>query len=76
MHKVHHSRDRNETDSNYGNLFALYDRLFRTFTRTDRALRVTYGLTNIDPVRATSLRGVLAMPFDGADMTTQMRPST
>jgi sterol desaturase/sphingolipid hydroxylase (fatty acid hydroxylase superfamily) len=37
MHKVHHSRDRAETDSNYGNILSIYDRIFRTFTPTDRA---------------------------------------
>lgn len=32
MHKVHHSRVPAQTDSNYGNLFSLWDRLFGTFT--------------------------------------------
>ena len=38
MHKVHHSRDQAETDTNYGNLLALPDRLFGTFVPTKRAL--------------------------------------
>jgi sterol desaturase/sphingolipid hydroxylase (fatty acid hydroxylase superfamily) len=38
MHKVHHSADHAETDSSYGNIFAFYDRVFRTFTPTDRVL--------------------------------------
>ena len=63
MHKVHHSRDRVETDSNYGNIFSIYDRLLRTFTPTDRAFTVVYGLDDADPDRAKSLPGLLSMPF-------------
>jgi sterol desaturase/sphingolipid hydroxylase (fatty acid hydroxylase superfamily) len=74
MHKVHHSTNREETDSNFGNLFALYDRLFRTFIPTDRALRVTYGLENVDSARAGSLTGVLAMPFALEHAATTTRP--
>ena len=44
MHKVHHSRTPAETDSNYGNLFPAFDRLFGTFTPTQRAAGVRYGL--------------------------------
>jgi sterol desaturase/sphingolipid hydroxylase (fatty acid hydroxylase superfamily) len=32
MHKVHHSRDQRETDSNYSNMFSFWDRLFGTYT--------------------------------------------
>lgn len=66
MHKVHHSRERVETDSNYGNLLSIYDRMLRTFTPTDGAFTVVYGLDDVDPVRATSLRTLLAMPFRAA----------
>ena len=31
MHRVHHSTIRTETDSNYGNLFSCWDRLFKTY---------------------------------------------
>jgi sterol desaturase/sphingolipid hydroxylase (fatty acid hydroxylase superfamily) len=47
MHKVHHSCLPAETDSNYGNLLALFDRAFGTFTPTERAARVTYGLGGV-----------------------------
>ena len=63
MHKVHHSRARAETDSNYGNILSIYDRVFGTFTPTDRALSVVYGLDDVDPAQARSLPGLLAMPF-------------
>ena len=44
MHKVHHSRVVSETNSNYGNILAVFDRGFGTFTPTVRAFGVTYGL--------------------------------
>jgi sterol desaturase/sphingolipid hydroxylase (fatty acid hydroxylase superfamily) len=44
MHKVHHSRERAETDTNFGNLLSVYDRVLRTFTPSARAPSVTYGL--------------------------------
>lgn len=31
MHRRHHSIERTETDSNYGNVLSLWDRLFRTY---------------------------------------------
>jgi sterol desaturase/sphingolipid hydroxylase (fatty acid hydroxylase superfamily) len=67
LHKVHHSRERVETDSNYGNLLSIYDRIFRTFTPTERASDVRYGLDDVDPVRATSLPALLAMPFQARE---------
>jgi sterol desaturase/sphingolipid hydroxylase (fatty acid hydroxylase superfamily) len=64
MHKVHHSRRPEETDSNYGNLLALFDRALRSFTPSDRAFAVSYGLDDVEPARAKSLAGLLALPFD------------
>ncbi len=66
MHKVHHSCRQAETDSNYGNILAIHDRLLRTYTPTDRAYSVVYGLDDTDPARVRSLRGVLSMPFESA----------
>jgi sterol desaturase/sphingolipid hydroxylase (fatty acid hydroxylase superfamily) len=63
MHKVHHSRDQAETDSNYGNLFTLHDRVFGTFVPTERAFAVTYGLDDVDPAEVRSFVALLAMPW-------------
>jgi sterol desaturase/sphingolipid hydroxylase (fatty acid hydroxylase superfamily) len=68
MHKVHHSRDRSETDSNYGNILSIYDRILRTFTSSERASAVRYGLDDVDPAEAGSLGKLLAMPFRRAGM--------
>ena len=63
MHKVHHSRAQAETNSNYGNLFALHDRLFGTFVPTVRAFAVRYGLDDIDPAEVRSFGALLALPW-------------
>src|SRR5262249_21763111 len=51
VHKIHHSRQRTETNSNYGNILTLYDRLLGTYTPAERAHAVIYGLDDVDPVR-------------------------
>ena len=67
VHKVHHSRALAETNSNYGNVLTLYDRLLGTFTASERAYSVVYGLNDVDPSRAASLPGLLLMPFEAPD---------
>jgi sterol desaturase/sphingolipid hydroxylase (fatty acid hydroxylase superfamily) len=63
VHKIHHSRDVSDTNSNYGNVLCLYDRLLGTFTPAERAASVIYGLDGTDPVRGGSFSGLLSMPF-------------
>jgi sterol desaturase/sphingolipid hydroxylase (fatty acid hydroxylase superfamily) len=63
MHKVHHSRRANETDTNYGNLFSVFDRLFGTFTPAARGVDVPYGLDGHDDPAAQTLPALLALPF-------------
>lgn len=63
MHKVHHSRRQTETDANYGNIFAVHDRLLGTFLPTTRALTVQYGLDDVDPRSLQSFPALLAMPW-------------
>jgi sterol desaturase/sphingolipid hydroxylase (fatty acid hydroxylase superfamily) len=63
VHKLHHSRDASETDTNYGNLFSFWDRLFLTFTRPQPSMSVRYGLDGFDdPARQTTL-ALLVDPF-------------
>jgi sterol desaturase/sphingolipid hydroxylase (fatty acid hydroxylase superfamily) len=62
-HKVHHSRDHGETDTNYGNIFSIWDRLFLTSTPSHRGLDVDYGLDGFDDRRTQSTWGLLALPF-------------
>jgi len=63
VHKIHHSRQIGETNSNYGNVLSIYGRLLGTFTPSYRAESVIYGLDDADPVRAGSFAGLLSMPF-------------
>ena len=63
VHKIHHSRTLAETNSNYGNVLSLYDRLLGTFTPAERAHSVVYGLDDADPARVGSFTGLLSMPL-------------
>jgi sterol desaturase/sphingolipid hydroxylase (fatty acid hydroxylase superfamily) len=63
MHKVHHSRAMAMTNSNYGNLFSLWDRLFGTFTPSHRGVAVTYGLEGFDRPDLQTTAALLALPF-------------
>jgi sterol desaturase/sphingolipid hydroxylase (fatty acid hydroxylase superfamily) len=63
VHTIHHSRQREETNSNYGNVLTIYDRMLGTFTSSDRAVSVVYGLDDADPTRMGSLGALLSMPF-------------
>ena len=65
MHKVHHSRDRVETDSNYANLFSFFDRVFRTFTPSSRGPFVRYGIKGYDAAEHQSIGAVLRLAFQG-----------
>lgn len=63
MHKVHHHYMLPYTDSNYGNIFSIWDRLFGTFMTlpTDK---ITYGIdTHIEPYEHNSLKNLLKIPF-------------
>jgi sterol desaturase/sphingolipid hydroxylase (fatty acid hydroxylase superfamily) len=65
MHKVHHSRVPSETNSNYGNLFSFWDRLFGTFTPSERGTKIVYGLDGLDDAATQTTAGLLALPFRG-----------
>jgi sterol desaturase/sphingolipid hydroxylase (fatty acid hydroxylase superfamily) len=66
FHKVHHSRRAPETNSNYGNIFSLFDRLFSTFTPSARGVRVVSGLDGFDDPETQTTSGLLALPFRDA----------
>jgi sterol desaturase/sphingolipid hydroxylase (fatty acid hydroxylase superfamily) len=66
MHKVHHSREQIETDSNYGNLFSFFDRAFGTFTCSSRGRSVDYGIRGYDAAERQSLAALLWLPFTRA----------
>jgi sterol desaturase/sphingolipid hydroxylase (fatty acid hydroxylase superfamily) len=63
MHKAHHSRIQKETDTNYSNIFSVWDRLCGTYTRRVDFGELRYGLDGFDDAQKQSLGGLLRMPF-------------
>ena len=63
MHKVHHHHVMPYTDSNYGNIFSIWDRLFGTF-RTLSKEEIIYGIdTHPNPAEHNNLKNLLKIPF-------------
>ncbi|MFH6935117.1 sterol desaturase family protein [Flavobacterium sp. FlaQc-30] len=63
MHKVHHHYVLPYTDSNYGNIFSVWDRLFGTFTTLPKE-ELIYGVdTHMLPEENNQLRNLLKIPF-------------
>jgi len=63
MHKVHHHYVLPYTDSNYGNIFSVWDRLFGTFRTLDRSALV-YGIdTHLGPEEHERIGALITMPF-------------
>jgi sterol desaturase/sphingolipid hydroxylase (fatty acid hydroxylase superfamily) len=58
-----HSRVPAETDSNYGNLFSVWDRLFGTMTPSHRGTSVAFGLERLDRPELQTTAALLAHPF-------------
>ena len=66
MHRVHHSVEQDETNSNFGFNLPWWDRLFGTYREQPRAgqLGMTIGLHgHTDPREVARLDGMLLMPF-------------
>ena len=63
MHKVHHHYVLPYTDSNYGNIFSIWDRLFGTYMDLDRET-IVYGVDTFPDRRENaSVAGLLKQPF-------------
>jgi sterol desaturase/sphingolipid hydroxylase (fatty acid hydroxylase superfamily) len=73
VHKLHHSRQVGETNSNYANLLTLYDRLLGTFTPSQRAASVKYGLDDAEELGRASFAGLVAIPFQSTGSERQAR---
>ena len=63
MHRVHHHVTRPQTDSNYGNIFSFWDRLFHTYDASSMD-QIQYGLDVLDNEKYGDIRYQLKMPFD------------
>jgi sterol desaturase/sphingolipid hydroxylase (fatty acid hydroxylase superfamily) len=70
MHRVHHSVDVHEANSNYGFNLSIWDRLFRTYKAQPDAghAGMTIGLREVrDPKWVSDLPGMLVLPFVGTE---------
>ncbi|EGV42575.1 sterol desaturase family protein [Bizionia argentinensis JUB59] len=63
MHKVHHHYVLPYTDSNYGNIFSIWDRLFGTYMELDRD-NIVYGVDVFpDAIANGKISELLKQPF-------------
>lgn len=64
MHKVHHHYTQPLTDTNYGNIFSFWDRMFGTFAQVDDAKELIYGIdTHMKPEENDKMGNLLQIPF-------------
>lgn len=63
MHKFHHHFERPWTDTNFGNIFSIWDRMFGTFVYDD-PLKIKYGLDVVDNSKSADLAYQLKLPFN------------
>lgn len=63
MHKVHHHYILPYTDSNYGNIFSVWDRIFGTYMYLPKE-EIIYGIdTYMEPEDHNQLKNLLKIPF-------------
>jgi len=70
MHKTHHHYLLPYTDSNYGNIFSIWDRLFGTYLYLDRE-KLVYGVDVFpDEAKNSNIKDLLKQPFQKYDKPT------
>ncbi len=63
MHHVHHHYTQPYTDTNYGNIFSIWDRMFGTFVR-ERGKNLVYGIdTHMEAHENERVSNLLKIPF-------------
>jgi sterol desaturase/sphingolipid hydroxylase (fatty acid hydroxylase superfamily) len=74
MHKVHHHYVLPYTDSNYGNIFSIWDRLLGTYMHLDRE-KLVYGVDVFpDEVENGQITNLLKQPFQKYKKPTIINP--
>lgn len=63
MHRVHHSRIREETNSNYASILSVWDRIFGTYRKPQIWNQQPTGLNELDKADDQTLYGLLLTPF-------------
>jgi len=63
MHHVHHHYRLPYTDTNYGNIFSIWDRIFGTFAKVDQA-HLIYGIdTHLKEEENSRIGNLMQIPF-------------
>ena len=62
FHRVHHSDEQKYTDSNYGDIFSIWDRLFGTFKKANSP-ELNYGLKEFSEKKTQSFWYMISSPF-------------
>jgi len=63
MHRLHHSPDLAETNTNYGAVFSFWDRLFGTYRRPAAGRTERFGLRRLRDDRWQTVWGMLTTPL-------------
>lgn len=63
MHRVHHSRVRAETNSNFATIFSIWDRCFGTYNQVEDQTKLRIGLEEYPNFEDVALVPALRMPF-------------
>ena len=64
FHKIHHHFAQPQTDSNYGNIFSIWDHLFRTTSTIGSIDKIIYGIdTHMNPSEHSNMKNLLMIPF-------------
>ena len=63
VHKFHHHYERPWTDTNFGNIFSIWDRLFGTFVYDDPK-KIRYGLDVLEDATSEDIGYQFKLPFN------------
>lgn len=64
MHKVHHHYQLPLTDTNFGNIFSIWDRVFGTYAHVEDMSTLVYGIdTHMNPEENERMANLLKIPF-------------
>ena len=68
MHKFHHHYQRPWTNTNYGNILSIWDRVFGTFVYDD-VKQIRYGVDTIEDGHTNDLKYQFQLPFNSSIKT-------
>ena len=64
FHKIHHHYVLPHTDRNYGNIFSIWDHLFKTSIKVESLDQLSYGIdTHMDKKETEHIKTMLMIPF-------------